>query len=222
MRVAAAAPAALALTLAAPVRAHPSWPDGFVVRLEAHARLQELNSDLLSHDSATATLQRFCDRHGGRPGLKIAARRMPGPDKPAGPAERAALQVGPEAPLRYRRVALMCGEAILSQADNWYRPERLTAQMNQLLDETDTPFGVAAAPLAYKRRTIESRALAQALPEGWESQPPEANAGPWTAPAQVLEHRALLSTPDGVPLSLVVETYSATLLALPQAIGRIP
>jgi hypothetical protein len=222
MRVAAAAPAALALTLAAPVRAHPSWPDGFVARLEAQALLQGLNADLLSHDSATATLQRFCDQHGGRPGLKIAARRMPGPDKPAGEAERRDLQAGPETPLRYRRVALTCGEAILSRADNWYRPDRLTPEMNRLLEETDTPFGVAAAPLAYRRRTLSATVLAHPLPEGWERQPPQANATPWTPPAQILEHRALLTTPDGAPLSLVVETYSATLLALPPAISAKP
>jgi hypothetical protein len=222
MRVAAAAPAALALTLAAPVRAHPSWPDGFVARLEAQALLQGLNADLLGHDSATATLQRFCDLHGGRPGLKIAARRMPGPDKPAGEAERRELQVGPQAQLRYRRVALTCGEATLSQADNWYRPDRLTPEMNRLLDDTDTPFGVAAAPLAYRRRTLASNVLARPLPEGWERQPPQANAGPWTPPAQILEHRAVLITPDGIPLSLVVETYSAALLALPEAVGKVP
>jgi len=209
----AAAPAALALALAGPVRAHPAWPEGFVVRLEAMARLQSLNAELLSHPSATATLQAFCDRHGAHPGLKVMARRLPEPDKAAGPEVRRDLQVGPQTPLRYRRVALTCGEVVLSQADNWYRPDRLTTEMNRLLDETQTPFGVAVAPLAYRRVTLSASLLAHPLPEGWENQPPEANASPLTLPADVLQHRAVLIGADGAPISLVVETYSASLLA---------
>jgi hypothetical protein len=212
MRI-AAAPAALALTLAGPARANPDWPDGFVARLQAMARLESLNAELLSHPSATATLQAFCDRHGARPGLKVAARRLPGVDKPAGPDVRRDLQAGPDTALRYRRVALTCGEVVLSQADNWYRPDRLTPEMNRLLDETETPFGVAAAPLAYRRVTLSAELLFRPLPEGWEEQPPEANAAPVATPPEVLRHRAVLIGQDGVPISLVVETYSSSLLA---------
>ena len=213
MRIAAAAPAALALVLAGPARANPGWPEGFVVRLEAMARLESLNAELLSHPSATATLQRFCDRHGAVPGLKIVARRIPGADKPASPDIRRDLMVSPDTPLRYRHVALTCGETVLSQADNWYRPERLTPEMNRLLDETETPFGVAAAPLAYRRVTLSAELLARPLPEGWEDQAPEANAAPLTLPDEVLRHRAILVGQDGGPISLVVETYSANLLS---------
>jgi hypothetical protein len=213
MRIAAAAPAALALTLAGPAQASPDWPDGFVVRLEAMARLESLNAELLSHPSATATLQRFCDRHGGQPGLKVVARRIAGADKPASPNVRRELMVDPDTPLRYRHVALTCGETVLSQADNWYRPERLTPEMNRLLDETETPFGVAAAPLAYRRVTLSAELLAHPLPEGWENQPPEANATPLILPDDILRHRAILIGQDGAPISLVVETYSASLLS---------
>jgi hypothetical protein len=212
MRIAAAAPAALALTLAGPARTDTGWPDGFVARLEAMARLESLNAELLSHPSATATLQAFCDRHGARPGLKVRARRIPGAEKPADTEVRRDLAVGPDAQVRYRRVALTCGDTILSEADNWYRPERLTAEMNRLLDETETPFGVAAAPLAYRRVTLSAQLLARPLPEGWEDQPPEANAAPLALPEQILRHRAVLIGQDGAPISLVVETYSANLL----------
>lgn len=212
MRIAAAAPAALALTLAGPARTNPGWPDGFVTRLEAMARLESLNGELLSHPSATATLQAFCDRHGAQPGLKIKAKRIPAAEKPADEAVRRDLAVGPDAKVRYRRVTLTCGDTVLSEADNWYRPDRLTPEMNRLLDETETPFGVAAAPLAYRRVTLSAELLARPLPDGWEDQPPEANAAPLTLPAQILRHRAVLIGRDGAPISLVVETYSANLL----------
>jgi hypothetical protein len=86
--------------------------------------------------------------------------------------------------------------------------------MNRLLDETETPFGVAAAPLAYRRVTLSAEVLARPLPEGWEAQPPEANAAPFDLPQEILRHRAVLIGQDGVPISLVVETYSSNLLRL--------
>src|SRR5262249_28129227 len=41
----------------------PAWRDDFTARLEATALLETLNADLLSHDSATLTLDRWCDSH---------------------------------------------------------------------------------------------------------------------------------------------------------------
>ena len=40
-----------------------AWPDSFVGRLEALALIESLNADLLSHDSATLTLERWCADH---------------------------------------------------------------------------------------------------------------------------------------------------------------
>ncbi|MGA0586972.1 hypothetical protein ACO2Q2_07570 [Dyella sp. KRB-257] len=40
------------------------WPDTALARTEALALLQTLNADLLSHDSATLTLERWCGAHG--------------------------------------------------------------------------------------------------------------------------------------------------------------
>jgi hypothetical protein len=39
------------------------WPDGFNARVQALALLQTLNVDLLTHNSATLTLERWCDAH---------------------------------------------------------------------------------------------------------------------------------------------------------------
>ncbi|HWU73117.1 MAG TPA: hypothetical protein VN137_06500, partial [Sphingomonas sp.] len=58
------------------------WPDTPVARLEALAELQTLNADLLSHDSATLTLDRWCARHHLADGARIVADRVRGQDKP--------------------------------------------------------------------------------------------------------------------------------------------
>ena len=49
----------------------PGWPDTFTARLEALALLETLNGDLLSHDSATETLQHWCESHRLAPDPRI-------------------------------------------------------------------------------------------------------------------------------------------------------
>ena len=88
--LAAAAILTAAASLPTPATA-ATWPDSFVARLAALAQIQQLNADLLSHDSATATLQHWCDTHGNVAGPRITAQRVRGQDKPADAAVRAAL-----------------------------------------------------------------------------------------------------------------------------------
>src|ERR1700731_1589956 len=59
----------------------PNWTGSFVARVEALAVLQTLNADLLSHDSATLTLERWCDVHKLATSPRIVAERVPGVDK---------------------------------------------------------------------------------------------------------------------------------------------
>ena len=54
-------------------------------------------------------------------------------------------------------VQLTCGAHVLSDAENWYLPARLTADMNRRLEETEAPFGRVVAPLGFHRRTLETR-----------------------------------------------------------------
>ena len=194
-----------------------AWPDGFVARLEALALLQSLNADLLSHDSATATLEGWCADHRLADSARIVAERVEGAEKPANADVRSALDVGPDEPVRYRRVRLKCGDHVLSEADNWYVPARLTPEMNRTLAATDTPFGKAVAALHFRRRTMSAELLWSPLPTGWEmgAEPQERAAGALRLPDHVLEHRALLSLPDGTPFSEVVETYTGEILAFP-------
>ena len=185
---------------------------GFVRRLEALALLQTLNADLLSHDSATAVLQDWCDAHGPG-GLKITALRVRGQDKAPTDEARAALRLQPGQGVNYRRVRLACGDKVLSEADNWYLPARLTAEMNRVLDSSDTPFGVAVRSLDFRRRNLAARLLYAPLPRGWEKGVAD-TAAPGPLPAQVLQHAAVLATPDGAPFAYVVETYTGQALEM--------
>ena len=192
-----------------------NWSANFVSRVEALALLETLNSELLSNNSATLTLEHWCDIHHLASPPRIKAVRVPDVDKPVSPEQRRELGVTPTEPVRYRRVRLECGSVVLSEADNWYVPSRLTAEMNILLDTTDAPFGRAVQALHFQRRTLSSKLLWHPLPAGWEMNTASANAAVVHMPATLLEHRAVLTLPDGTPFSEVVESYTADVLAFP-------
>jgi chorismate-pyruvate lyase len=211
--------AALLLLGSAPALADgpPPWPDSFVGRLEALALIESLNAELLSHDSATLTLERWCADHRLAGLARVVAERVHEADKPASAEVRAALDVKPDEKLGYRRVRLKCGDHVLSDADNWYVPSRLTPEMNHVLETTDTPFGKAVAALHFRRHTLSADLLWRPLPQGWEMSAAAAQVdkSSLAIPGHVLEHRAVLSTPDGEPFSEVVETYTGEVLAFP-------
>ena len=179
------------------------------------ALLQTLNGNLLSHDSATVTLERWCGDHRLASPARIVAVRDASVEKPVSPEQRRELGVAPTEPVRYRRVRLLCGAVGLSEADNWYVPGRLTAEMNRLLDSSDVPFGKVVQALHFQRRTLSSTLLWAPLPQGWEMNPvlPREGSAVLTIPSELLQHRALLTLPDGTPFSEVVETYTAGVLA---------
>jgi uncharacterized membrane protein YagU involved in acid resistance len=89
--------------------------------------------------------------------------------------------------------------------------------MNKLLDTTDAPFGRVVKTLAFKRHTISAKVVSPVLPQGWEAMAPARinEMGEPCLPARLLEHRALLTLPDGTPLSEVVETYTGNVLRIP-------
>jgi hypothetical protein len=201
----------------APPAQPPAWDGSFLGRVEALAVLQTLNADLLSHDSATVTLGRWCEAHHLASPPTIVAARVPGVDKPPTPEQRGELGVAPNEPVRYRRVKLMCGALVLSEADNWYVPGRLTPEMNRQLDTTDSPFGLVVRSLHFQRHTLSSTLLWLPLPAGWEMKAPGARltGADHPMPSRLLEHRAVLTLPDGTPFSEVVETYTDKVLAFP-------
>jgi chorismate-pyruvate lyase len=219
--------ATLALILLAPATAaqesgSPPWQDSFTARLEALALLQTLNADLLSHDSATLTLDRWCAAHRLAVPARIVAERVHDADEAPTAEQRQLLAVSTTEPVRFRRVRLTCGGHVLSEADNWYVPARLTPDMNRVLDTTDTAFGRAVQALDFRRRTLSAKLLWSPLPQDWDMDSdlgaplPETRGATLAIPHQVLEHRAVLTLPDGTPFSQVVETYTSEVLAFPQ------
>jgi chorismate-pyruvate lyase len=197
-------------------RAASAWPDTPLARTQALALLQTLNADLLSHDSATLTLERWCGTHGMASPARVVAHRVHGQDKPLPPELRAQLEVGTDEAVKYRRVQLACGDRVLSEADNWYLPDRLTASMNRQLDSSDVPFGKVVRPLHFRRKTLSARLLWSPLPADWERhrlQLLPATTALLAMPHSLLQHRALLQTPDGRPFSALIETYTDQVLA---------
>ena len=196
----------------------PPWPDTPATRIEALALLETLNADLLSNDSATLTLDRWCEAHKMATPAKIVAERVRDTDKEPTDDVRKLLGIAAADPVRYRHVRLRCGGHVLSEADNWYVPGKLTPDMNKVLDTTDTPFGRAVQALHFHRRTLSAQLLWSPLPQGWEMEHvlPAGGNGSLQIPPQTIQHRAVLSTPDGTPFSVVVETYTNEILSFPQ------
>jgi hypothetical protein len=206
---------------AARAEAAAPWPDTVLARIEALALMQTLSAEILASRSATFTLEAWCGDHrlSGAAEPKIVARLVMGEDKPATPEQRQRLEVAPGEAVKFRHVQLLCGDRVFSEADNWYVPGRLTADMNELLETTTTPFGKAVQDLKPYRRTFEARVLWWPVPEGWETKPlsalPQDSADSLAIPDSLFEHRAVLYTQDGKPFSEVDEVYRRALLDFP-------
>ncbi len=213
----------LALLVPALACAEPAtlWPDTVVSRLEALALIETLNAEILASRSATFTLEKWCADHrlSGDAEPKILARQGNDKAKPATLEQRQRLDVGPSEEIKFRHVQLLCGDRVFSEADNWYVPARLTAEMNRQLETTNTPFGKAVQDLRPYRRTFAAAVLWWPLPQGWETKPmataPQAVTKSLTIPDALFEHRAVLYTDAGKPFSEVDEVYQRALLDFP-------
>lgn len=201
------APAALALHVWPAEELCLSRPAG-----QARRRLAALHAELLRHHSATTALERWCRAHGASPadgaGDAVAAVLACRADGAPAADRRLRLGVGRAVPVRYRRVQLRCGGRVLSEAENWFVPGRLTPAMNRLLEDTDTPFGRAVRDLRFRRRLLAAELLWRPAADGQGAHDP---------PPYVLRHHAVLLGGDGRPISEVVETYTRDALFLPQA-----
>lgn len=209
--------------LAAPRLPMTASSDILVRRLELNGAVQALNSQLLASPSATLTLEAWCRRHGLGEGRVRAELQASVADAPSA-EQQERLGCAADEPMRYRRVMLCCGDLVLSEAENWYLPSRLTPRMNAELDTGETPYGRVVWPLKPFRRTTLSRQLWLPLPEHWtalsrdalaeQAADPTANADLAYDPAlPVLEHRALVFAGNGTPIAEVREVYKMTLLA---------
>jgi hypothetical protein len=161
--------------------------------------LDRFEATLARHASATAALEEWCVATGIANSPDVRALRTAGSALAASAETRAALRVGPDEPLGYRHVRLVCDDTMLSVAHNWYVPARLTPAMNAALETSDAPFGKVVAPLRYTR----------------EEHPAHRGGGQDCPAGTVLTKGAVLRLPDGTPISLVIECYAQGILATP-------
>ena len=202
---------ALALALGAQIAAAAGpvqWPNTPAALDAAKSRIAQLQQLLLSQPSATLVLGQWCATHHLAPAPQIVARRVIGQPRPLPERVRLRLRLKPGEATGYRRVQLLCGDLILSDADNWYVPDRLTPAMNQRLDHTDTPFGLAVRSLHFKRRTLSSEVL-------WVPSAGAVAGGMVTVPEHVLRNEGLLTVAGDLPISQVIENYTAEILGTP-------
>ncbi|WP_160487021.1 chorismate--pyruvate lyase family protein [Aurantiacibacter rhizosphaerae] len=155
-------------------------------------RFDEFENVLASHDSATRALAEWCDRRDMADPAVIRVSHAGGEAAQPTAEIRRLLEVGPDDPLGYRHVELLCGGVVMSVAHNFYVPARLTPAMNAQLDTTDTPFGKVVEELNFTRERLAAVVGAS------ESCPPDT----------VLSHRAVLRRADSLPISLVIECYT--------------
>ena len=198
-----------ALLLASPAMARDLPLSDSLARARAEVLLAEIDMRIRTADSATLALETWCADHRLADPARIVVQRDVGAQRPATGAERALLGVSANEPVRYRRVRLVCGDHVLSEAENWYVPSRLEPAMNAMLDGSEEPFGKVIRPLAPSRRTLTNR-------KQWT---PSASANGCERTA--FSHEALVLDGKGRPLALVVENYRLELVcAVLQADGQ--
>lgn len=192
------------LGLTAPAAAGQlALPDA-AARQRTQSLMTQIDAQLRASTSATLTLERWCADHHMATPAQVTVERDRNASHRASAAQRALLDVTPGTPLGYRKVRLVCGTHVLSEAENWYVPSRLTAAMNHALDESDTPYGKVIRPLDPHRKTLADR-------PGWSPLAAPLRA---TAPcdATLFSHEALVLDGSGKPLALVAEHYKLELV----------
>lgn len=217
----------IAVSLTVPIPAHAQeqspWPDTFLARLEALALIQTLNAEILGSRSATRSLENWCRDHRLAKEPKIVAHLITADNKAPTEEQRQHLMITAQDEVKYRRVQLRCGVHVLSEAENWYVPSRLTPEMNRLLETTETPFGKVVESLEPYRRTFAVKQLWTPLPDGWEREPsklPTKTRQKLTIPDAIFQHQVVLYTREHKPFSEVSEVYQKQILAFPPQIPR--
>jgi chorismate-pyruvate lyase len=193
------------------------WPDTYLSRLQLLALIQTLNSDILGSRSATRSLELWCRDHRLASDPRMVARLQKDITRPVTDEQRRQLEVGAAERVTHRRVQLSCGNRLLSEADNWYVPGRLTAGMNQRLETSDTPFGVVVEELQPYRVTFDVRMLWSPLPAGWahDRAAREGSGEALAIPDALFEHGAILYTREHKPFAVVREVYQRQLIDFP-------
>jgi uncharacterized protein YjiS (DUF1127 family) len=176
---------------------------------KAAALVRELSDHLLHASTATEALHAWCAAHGLSAGPITAVKQDPDRHRYADDDVLDELRPARHERIAYRCVRLVRGLVVLSEADNWFIPERLPMAVRIALEATDLPFGAAIARLRPSRRTYfvrfpELRTASKAGTGGYPACLPPS--------MPILEHKAVVLDQNRQPLSVVSERYCAALL----------
>lgn len=180
---------------------------------QAEAIVATIEARILASSSATATLADWCRAQGLAADPTITAEWDNKVQVAPSPDQRARLGIGPDDPVAYRRVRLVCGSLVLSVAENWYVPGRLDPAMVQTLLTTNTPFGKVIEPLRPERRTIANERLWHPVPVVRDGVASTGAAPCEVIPDALFRHQVLVLDGNGRPLAEVIETYQRDLIA---------
>jgi hypothetical protein len=178
-------------------------------RSKVAALVSELSEHLLHAPTATGALHTWCAARSLSAGPITVVKQSP--NQPCYPDDDGLDELRPDRHERivYRRVRLVRGPLVLSEADNWFVPDRLPPAIRELLEASDVPFGTAIAQLQPSRRTYFV-GFAE-FSAAWQVGAKDSSLV--LSPAMtVLEHKAVVLDRDGRPLSVVSERYRAALL----------
>jgi chorismate-pyruvate lyase len=172
---------------------------------DSWTRLHKLSELILSANSATEMLERWCleSEIADSPVVALCARNAPVEAMDSDSLEALYPQAAGKT-TRFRCVRLAASGIVLVDALNWYFPENLTVDICHQLETTDIPFGRAIKNLSPTRRTFLVR---RCTPDQLLSA--EANEDPdFTA----FEHRAVVYGRRGKPLAVVHERFRTVLV----------
>ncbi|WP_153010545.1 hypothetical protein [Falsirhodobacter sp. alg1] len=164
------------------------WSDGSLGGMSRN--INSFLTFLSQHSTASAALVAWCSTRfpDDAPVLRVTVLE----DRAVMPQEAAPRLGNAADAMRFRRVQILWGDMPVSQAVNWYLPNRLPAGVAADLQTSTLPFGVLIAGYCPSRHNTGTEIVDH--------------------PDYALTVRAVLSLPDAGDVSLVEEHYYRSLL----------
>lgn len=193
------------------------------VRMDAILILEELHYELIRSSSATDVLEKWCSKYTiSKDTVQIKVKKVEEKKYFPNVAIKKRLKINDDNELHYRHVKLYCGKYALSEAKNWYVPNRLTPEINYSLANTIIPFGKLIKELSPRRINIEAKFFFESQFDNIikienESKPLALSNlfnEEMNMPRCLFRHKALIYSDKGLPISEVHETYLRDLLML--------
>jgi len=179
-------------------------------------QLAELVAHFRVHATATEALTTWCATHLKQRATAIVVRVL-ADDEADHASYSGPLEISKSERLRYRKVQLRWGDTTVSEAENWYLPDRLPKTMRRRLLTGLAPFGEVVRDLQPDRRMVAmySPGDLEAGNQGPEAamRRPDEVEGFSPLESFILHIRAVMVTAGGVFIADLREHYRQELLA---------